>query len=188
MANNLPVTPEASAIGEVQRLTGRAVAVGLDGSERQLVVGDLIYAGENVRTIGTSTIVVALKDGSRFDLGRNAEAVMDEAVVGFDTEALRVASQLEIGEIQAAIAEQVDVIVDAVRVALELTPPELSADIVDQGIVLTGGGALLKNLDQLLVKETGMPIIVADDPLSSVVLGSGRALDNIEILKEIAID
>ncbi|WP_028318869.1 rod shape-determining protein [Desulfobulbus elongatus] len=91
-------------------------------------------------------------------------------------------------EIQAAIAEQVDVIVDAVRVALEQTPPELSADIVDQGIVLTGGGALLKNLDKRLKLETGMPIIVADDPLSSVVLGSGQALDNIEILREIAIE
>ena len=91
-------------------------------------------------------------------------------------------------EIQSAISEQVDVIVDAVRVALEQTPPELSADIVDQGIVLTGGGALLKNLDTLLKRETGMPIIVADDPLSSVVLGSGRALDNLEILREIAID
>lgn len=91
-------------------------------------------------------------------------------------------------EIQSAIAEQVEVIVDAVRIALEVTPPELSADIVDQGIVLTGGGALLKNLDKLLAKETGMPIIVADDPLSSVVLGSGRALDNLDILKEIAID
>jgi rod shape-determining protein MreB len=91
-------------------------------------------------------------------------------------------------EIQSAIAEQVDVIVDAVRVALEQTPPELSADIVDQGIVLTGGGALLKNLDKLLKNETGMPIIVADDPLSSVVLGSGLALDNLEILREIAID
>lgn len=90
-------------------------------------------------------------------------------------------------EIQSAIAEQVDVIIDAVRVALEVTPPELSADIVDQGIVLTGGGALLKNLDKRLKEETGMPIIVADDPLSSVVLGSGKALDNIEILKEIAI-
>ncbi len=91
-------------------------------------------------------------------------------------------------EIQSAIAEQVDVIVDAVRLALEVTPPELSADIVDQGIVLTGGGALLKNIDKLLTRETGMPIIVADDPLSSVVLGSGRALDNFDILKEIAID
>ncbi len=91
-------------------------------------------------------------------------------------------------EIQSAIAEQVDVIVDAVRVALEVTPPELSADIVDRGIVLTGGGGLLKNLDSLLKDETGMPIIVADDPLLSVVLGSGKALDNIEILREIAID
>ncbi|MGR0482655.1 MAG: rod shape-determining protein [Candidatus Electronema sp. VV] len=91
-------------------------------------------------------------------------------------------------EIQSAIAEQIEVIVDAVRLALEATPPELSADIVDQGIVLTGGGALLKNLDKLLANETGMPIIVADDPLSSVVLGSGKALDNFDILKEIAID
>ncbi|MDH3346659.1 MAG: rod shape-determining protein [Desulfobulbaceae bacterium] len=91
-------------------------------------------------------------------------------------------------EIQSAISEQIDAIIDAVRVALEVTPPELSADIVDQGIVLTGGGALLKNFDKRLKEETGMPIIVADDPLSSVVLGSGKALDNIDILKEIAID
>jgi rod shape-determining protein MreB and related proteins len=90
-------------------------------------------------------------------------------------------------EIQSAIAEQVDVIIDAVKVALELTPPELAADIVDQGIVLTGGGALLKNLDKALREETGMPIIVAEDPLSSVVLGSGKALDNLDILKEVTI-
>ena len=91
-------------------------------------------------------------------------------------------------EISFAIAEQVDIIVEAVRVALEMTPPELAADIVDQGIVLTGGGALLKNLDKRLRNETGMPIIVADDPLSSVVLGSGRALDNLDILREVTID
>ena len=87
----------------------------------------------------------------------------------------------------AAIGEQVDVIIDAVKVALEVTPPELAADIVDQGIVLTGGGALLKNLDMRLKEETGMPIIVAEDPLSSVVLGSGQALDNLDILKEVTI-
>ena len=90
-------------------------------------------------------------------------------------------------EIKSAISEQIDVIIDAVKVALELTPPELAADIVDQGIVLTGGGALLKNLDSKLKEETGMPIIVADDPLSSVVLGSGKALDNLDILKEVTI-
>ncbi len=90
-------------------------------------------------------------------------------------------------EIQQAIAEQVDVIIDAVKEALEATPPELSADIVDQGIVLTGGGALLKNLDKRLKQETGLPIIVADDPLSSVVLGSGKALDNLNILREVTV-
>jgi rod shape-determining protein MreB len=91
-------------------------------------------------------------------------------------------------EIRTAISEQVDAIVDAVKMALELTPPELSADIVDQGIVLTGGGALLRNLDHRLNKETGLPIIIAEDPLSSVVLGSGSALDNIDILKEVKIN
>jgi rod shape-determining protein MreB len=88
-------------------------------------------------------------------------------------------------EIRTAITEQVDAIIEAVKMALELTPPELSADIVDQGIVLTGGGALLRNLDQRLREETGLPIIIAEDPLSSVVLGSGKALENIEVLKEV---
>lgn len=91
-------------------------------------------------------------------------------------------------EIRSAISEQIEVIVEAVRIALEVTPPELAADIVDQGIVLTGGGALLKNLDKRLKEATGMPIIVADDPLSSVVLGSGKALDNLDILREVTID
>jgi rod shape-determining protein MreB len=91
-------------------------------------------------------------------------------------------------EIQSAIAEQVETIVEAVRIALEVTPPELAADIVDQGIVLTGGGALLKNLDNRLKEATGMPIIVAEDPLSSVVLGSGKALDNLDILREVTIE
>jgi len=90
-------------------------------------------------------------------------------------------------EIKEAISEQVDAIIEAVKMALELTPPELSADIVDQGIVLTGGGALLRNLDKRLNNETGLPIIIADDPLSSVVLGSGKALENIDVLKEIMI-
>jgi rod shape-determining protein MreB len=90
-------------------------------------------------------------------------------------------------EIQAAISEQVEAIVATVRMALEQTPPELSADIVDHGIVLTGGGALLRNLDKRLNKETGLPIIIADDPLSSVVLGSGQALEDIDVLKEIMV-
>jgi hypothetical protein len=77
-------------------------------------------------------------------------------------------------EIREALAETVNVIVDAVRVALERTPPELSADIVDRGIVLTGGGSMLKNLDKRLREETGLPLAMAEDPLSSVVLGRGQ--------------
>ena len=91
-------------------------------------------------------------------------------------------------EVRKAISEQVDSIVQAVRIALEQTPPELAADIVDRGIVLTGGGALLKGLDQLLREETSLPITVVDDPLSTVVVGTGKALDNLHILKEVCID
>jgi rod shape-determining protein MreB len=90
-------------------------------------------------------------------------------------------------EVRLAISEQVDTIIDAVKVALEQTPPELAADIVDRGIFLTGGGALLKNLDVLLREETGLPITIAEDPLSAVVLGSGKILENIELLKEVSI-
>ena len=90
-------------------------------------------------------------------------------------------------EIRVAISEQIDTIVETVKIALEQTPPELSADIVDRGIVLTGGGALLKNLDKLLGEQCGLPITVADDPLSTVALGSGKTLDNIEILKQVII-
>jgi len=91
-------------------------------------------------------------------------------------------------EIRKAISEQVDSIVQAVRIALEQTPPELAADIVDRGIVLTGGGALLKGLDQLLREETSLPIVIMDDPLSAVVLGSGKALDNLDVYKEVCVD
>ena len=91
-------------------------------------------------------------------------------------------------EVRQAIQEQIDSIVAAVKTALEQTPPELAADIVDRGIYLTGGGALLKNLDTLLHQETGLPIKIADDPLSTVVMGSGKALDNLNILKEVMVD
>jgi rod shape-determining protein MreB len=90
-------------------------------------------------------------------------------------------------EIRDALAEPINAIVEAVLLALERTPPELAADIVDKGIVLTGGGALLKNLDVLLREETGLPVMVCDDPISAVVLGSGKTLDHMELLKEVTI-
>ena len=90
-------------------------------------------------------------------------------------------------EIREAIMEPVNTIVEAVRVALEKTPPELAADIVDKGIMLAGGGALIRNLDILLREETGLPIMIADDPLCAVVLGSGKALDQIDILSQVTV-
>jgi rod shape-determining protein MreB len=91
-------------------------------------------------------------------------------------------------EIREALSETVSNIIEAVRMALEQTPPELSADIVDKGIVLTGGGSLLKNLDKRLREETGLPVSIADDPLACVVLGTGRMLNDFNLLRKISID
>ena len=90
-------------------------------------------------------------------------------------------------EVREALKEPINAIVDAVKITLERTPPELAADIMDKGIVLTGGGALIRNLDLLLREETGLPVTVAEDPLACVVYGSGRALEQIDVLKGITV-
>ncbi len=95
--------------------------------------------------------------------------------------------EINSGEIREAMSEPVNTIIEAVRIALERTPPELAADIVDKGIVLAGGGAYLKNLDILLREETGLPVVAAEDPLSCVVLGSGAVLDQLDLLKQVAV-
>ncbi len=91
-------------------------------------------------------------------------------------------------EIRDALSECVATIINAIRVALERTPPELSADISDRGIVLTGGGALLKNLDKRIREDTGLPVSIAEDPLASVVLGTGRMLTDFNLLRRVAIE
>jgi len=90
-------------------------------------------------------------------------------------------------EIREALSECVGTIINAIRVALERTPPELSGDIVDKGIVLTGGGSMLKNLDKRIREETGLPVTLANDPLSSVVLGTGKMLSDFSLLRKISI-
>ncbi len=90
-------------------------------------------------------------------------------------------------EIQESLQEPLNAIIEAIRLTLERTPPELAADIMDKGIVLAGGGALLRGLDQLIRDETGLPVMVAEDPLSAVVLGSGKALDELDLLRKVAI-
>ena len=90
-------------------------------------------------------------------------------------------------EIRDSLLEPINQIVEAVRIGLERTPPELASDIIDKGIVLAGGGALLRNLDTLLREETGLPVMLADDPLTAVVMGAGKVLDELSLLKEVAI-
>lgn len=91
-------------------------------------------------------------------------------------------------EIRDCLLEPINQIMDTVRVSLERTPPELASDIVDRGIVLAGGGSLLRNLDSLISEETGLPVTLATDPLTSVVMGAGRALDELDLLKDVTIN
>ena len=90
-------------------------------------------------------------------------------------------------EVREALAEPVNAIVEATKLALERTPPELAADIVDKGIVLVGGGSQLRNLDVLLREATGLPVMLAEEPLTAVAIGTGRTLDDIALLREVAI-
>ncbi len=90
-------------------------------------------------------------------------------------------------EVREAMSEPIHAIVEAVKIALERTPPELAADVVDKGIVLAGGGALISGLDQLLVEETGLPVIIADDPLTCVARGAGMSLDNLDLLRQVSV-
>ena len=122
----------------------------------------------------------------------NVYAVDDEvtemAVKGRDlVSGIPKTMQINSDEIREAMSEAVNTIIEAVRITLERTPPELAADILDKGIVLAGGGAYLKNLDILLQKETGLPVVVAEDPLSCVVLGSGAVLDQLDLLRQVAV-
>lgn len=91
-------------------------------------------------------------------------------------------------EIRGALDEPITAIVDAIKFTLEKTPPELSADIMDRGIMLTGGGALIRGLDKLITRETGIPVFVAEDPLDCVALGTGKVLEEIETLKKVLIN
>jgi rod shape-determining protein MreB len=87
-------------------------------------------------------------------------------------------------EVFESLTEPISIIIDAVHSALENAPPELSSDLVDRGIMMAGGGALLKNLDVLISKETGLPVTVADNPLLSVVLGAGKVLDELDFFRD----
>lgn len=176
-------TTEVAVISLSGVVYSRSVRVGGDKMDEAIIFH--VKRKYNM-LIGESTAEeIKIKIGSAYPSEREEEiAVKGRDLVSGIPQNIGITSE----EVRKAISEQVDAIVQAIRVALEQTPPELAADIVDRGIVLTGGGALLKALDQLIREETALPITVVDDPLSTVVLGSGKALDNLDILKEVTID
>jgi rod shape-determining protein MreB len=130
---------------------------------------------------------IKLDIGSAYPNPNNEETTMEikgRDLVGGIPKTLEISSI----EIREAIREPVNAIVEAVRIALERTPPELASDIVDKGIVISGGGALLRNLDLLIKEVSRLPVIIADNPLTAVVEGAGKALDEMNLLKDIATD
>lgn len=176
-------TTEVAVISLAGIVYSRSVRVG--GDKMDEAIATYIKRKHNMLIGETSAeeIKIRLASAHELDPEQTMEIKGRDNVTGIPRQIV-ITSQ----EIRKAIAEQVDTIVQAVRVALEQTPPELASDIVDRGIMLTGGGALLKGLDQLLREETNLPISVAENPLSTVVLGTGKALDNINILKDVCID
>ncbi len=126
---------------------------------------------------------IKIKIGSAYPLEKETtmEVKGRDLVAGLP-KTLTITSQ----EVREAIQEPVNTIVETVRYTLERCPPELSADLVDRGIVLAGGGALLRGLDKLLAEETGLPVHVADDPLSAVVMGTGIVLNELNFLRKVA--
>ncbi len=129
--------------------------------------------------------MIKITIGSAYPSSEEEEMTMEikgRDLVGGIPKTLEISSK----EIREAINEPVNAIVEAVRIALERTPPELASDIVDKGIVISGGGAMLKNLDTLIKEVTRLPVIIAENPLTAVVEGAGKALDEVSLLKEIA--
>jgi rod shape-determining protein MreB and related proteins len=191
----LPITePTASVIADIGGGTTEIAVISLSGvvySKSARVGGDsmdeaIMFAIKQRHNmlIGEATAEeIKISIGSAWgDLGQSMEVKGRDLVTGIPQTIVITAE-----EIRKALAEHVETIVQSVRMALEQTPPELSSDIFERGIVLSGGGALLKGLDQLLRQETGLPVTVVDDPLSSVVRGAGKALDNMDLLKEVAL-
>jgi len=123
--------------------------------------------------------------GSAYDTGSSEKCTMEIKGRDLVSGIPKVVTINEV-EIREALTEPVGIIVDTIKVVLENTPPELAADIVDRGIVLAGGGALLRGLDALIRKETGLPVIIPEDPITAIVRGVGKMLDEIVLLKKVA--
>jgi rod shape-determining protein MreB len=175
-------TTEVAVISLAGVVFSKSVRVG--GDKMDEAIGQYIKRKYNLLVGERTAELIKITIGSAYP----AQEIQTMEIKGRDLVA-GVPKTVEISdeEIRDSLLEPINQIVEAVRIALERTPPELASDIVDKGIVLAGGGALLRNLDVLLREETGLPIMLADDPLTAVVMGAGRALDEINLLREISI-
>jgi len=202
--------PMAAAIGAGLPITepGGNMVVDIGGGTAEVAVISLagIVACKSVRVGGDKmdeAIVQHIKRKYNLLIGeRTAEKVKIEIGTAYPTDVVTTMEVkgrdlvagipktvvIDSDEIREALSEPVSAIVDAVRVVLERAPPELCADIVDKGIVLTGGGSQLRNLDVLLSEETGLPVFLCDEPEFAVVLGTGAALDELDVLREVALE
>jgi rod shape-determining protein MreB and related proteins len=161
----------------------KAVRVGGDKMDEAIMA--YIKRRYNLMIGEMTTEMIKITIGSAFNPGSSERKVMD--IKGRDLIS-GIPKTINEDEIREALSEPINIILDTIKVALENTPPELAADIVDRGIVLAGGGALLRGLDALIKQETSLPVIVAEDPLTAVVHGVGKMLDELELLRRIALN
>ena len=202
--------PMAAAIGAglpITEPTGNMVVdIGGGTTEVAVISFGWIFVSKSIRMAGDKidqSILQYLKRKHNILIGENtAEQIKIRIGTAYPVEEIKTMDvrgrdivagiprtlQVTSEEIREAIQEPIQAIVEAVKYILEKTPPELSADIVDKGIVLTGGGALLANIDLLLKEETNLPVVIADDPLTTVVRGSGMALEYIDKYRGVTID
>ena len=200
----------AAAIGAGMPITDAAgnMVVDVGGGTTDIAVISLagVVYGRSVRVAGNEmddaiiqhvrkahNLLVGERTAERIKMEAGSAAPLDHPVVvevkgRHLSEGIPKTIRVDDDEIRSALSEPVRGIVQAVKDALERIPPELSADIYDRGIILTGGGALLKNLDRRLRQETGLPVQVAEEPLASVVLGAGKMLSDFDLLRRISLD
>ncbi len=192
----LPITePSGNMIVDIGGGTTEVAVISLAGivfSKSIRVGGDLMdeaivqYVKRKYNFLIGGTVAENIK--INFGLTSDSEERKTLEIKGRDlVTGIPVTMEIVDQEIKEALADPTNAIVEAVKITLERTPPELAADIVDKGIVLAGGGALLKNLDNLLREETKLPITIAEDPLTCVAKGSGKVLDELELLKGVTV-
>lgn len=163
----------------------KAVRVGGDKMDESIMA--YIKRRYNLMIGDTTTEQIKINIGSAYKTDGSDQHVMD--IKGRDLiSGIPKTLTINEDEIREALQEPVNTILDTIKVILENTPPELAADIVDRGIVLAGGGALLRGLDLLIREETGLPVILAEDPITAVVRGVGKMLDEIDLLKKVALN